>query len=297
MHPKTRTLRIALITGFLIVLCFGNPKVVAAQEGSKGLLPDEAGIKTNPKRKKTARAITFRTPRPFARRPAPTGTEYAQVGVTILRVDNGQSKGIEQEGEEQIVERLDTNAPYSNGDTVRFVIESPSTGYMYIVDQEQYADGSYGPAMLVFPTSKTRKGNNLVPPWTPVEVPAYPSVWRFKPRELKEGELRKMQTAEVFTIIISPKLLVDRSRISDKQLALDKGEFEGWQAKWQTTIQQFDVENAAGQIVKSTGVERVGDEDDVGAQTTYQVVIKPGNPIFVRMPLRFKDSAPPGAKN
>jgi hypothetical protein len=37
-------------------------------------------------------------------------------------------------------------------------------------------------------------------------------------------------------------------------------------------------------------VEQEGNEDDLGAQTTYQVAIKPGNPVFVRMPLRFKDS-------
>ena len=150
MHTKTRPPRVTLfITCCLIVFWLGNLNVVAAQEGSKGLLPAEAGIKTNPKRK---RPITVRTPRPFTRHPAPAGTEYAQVGVTILRVDNGHSKGIDQEGEEQTVERLDTNAPYTNGDTIRLTVESPSTGYMYIVDQEQYADGSYGHAMLVFPT-------------------------------------------------------------------------------------------------------------------------------------------------
>ena len=298
MRTKTRTPRVTLfITGCLIVFGLGNLNGVAAQEGTKGLQPDEAGIKTNPKRRRTARPITVRTPQPFTRRPAPTGTEYAQVGVTILRVDNGHSKGIDQEGEEQTVERLDTNAPYTNGDTIRLTIESPTSGFMYIVDQEQYADGSYGPTMLVFPTSKTRKGNNLIPAWTPVEVPAYPAIWRFKPRELKEGELRKMQTAEVLTIIISPTRLVDRSRIGDKQLALNNGEFEGWRAKWQTTVQQFDVENSVGQIAKSKGVEQEGDEDDLGAQTTYQVAIKPGHPVFVRMPLRFKDSASPGAKN
>jgi hypothetical protein len=301
MHAKTRPHGIFLF----ILICLtsfslGSLNITTAQEGSKGLKPVEAGVKTNPKRK-ASRPITLRTTKPFTRRPAPSGTEYDQVGVTIWRVDSGQSKGMDQVGEEQTIERLDTNAPYENGDTIRLRIQSPTGGYLYIVDQEQYADGSYGPAALVFPTLRTRKGNNLIEPWTPVEVPAYPSVWRFNPRKLKEGEARKVQTAEVLTIIISPKLLIDRSRISERQLALNKGEFESWLAQWQRPIQQFDVENTVGEIARSKGVDHEGDEapgeDEVGGQTTYQVAIKPGSALLVRLPLKFKDSASPGAKN
>ena len=293
MHAETRPPRIAsFILVCLTIFFLGNLSIVAAQEGSKGLKPDEAGIKTNPKRKRAGRTITLRTPNVFTRTPAPKGTEYAQVGVTIWRVDSGQSKGVDQVGEEQTIERLDTNAPYTNGDTIRLRIQSPAGGYLYIVDQEQYSDGTYGPAMLIFPTLRTRKGNNLIEAWTPVEAPAYPSVWKFKPRELKEGEVRKVQTAEVLTIIVSPKPLIDRSRISERQLALSKGEFEGWRVQWQRPIQQFDVENIVGQIAKSKGVEQQGeetaDEDDIGAQTTYQVAIKPGSPLIVTLPLRFK---------
>lgn len=265
---------------------------IPPQDGSKGMKPDEAGVKTNPKRKRETPPSTLRTPKRFTRKPAAAGKEFAQVGVTIWRIDAGQSKGIEQVGEEQTIERLDTNALYTSRETIRLRIQSPTAGYLYIVDQEQYADGSYGPATLVFPTLTTRKGNNLIESWTAIEVPAYPSVWRFKPREIKAGEVRKVQTAEVLTIIISPKPLVDVSRISEKQLALNKGEFEGWLTKWKTPIQQFDMENSVGQIGRSKGIEQEGEEasaeEEVGGQTTYQVAIRPGDPILVSLPLRFK---------
>lgn len=282
----------------LVGTCLANPNAVAAQEeGSKGIKPDEAGIKVNPNRK-TRRAITFRTPNRFTRRPAPRGTEYAQLGVTIWRVDRGRS--IEQEGEEQTIERLDTGAPYTDGDRIRLTIESPTKGFMYIVDQERYADGSYGLAMLVFPTLKTSKGNNFIDTWRTVEVPAYPAVWRFTPRKLKEGEVRKEQTAEVLTIILAPNPLVARNRIGEKPLALNKGEFENWRAQWQKRFQRFDVEGYVGQVI-TKGVEQQGEEagseDEIGAQTTYQVAIRPGRPIFVTVPLRFKTSAPLGVKN
>jgi hypothetical protein len=262
-----------------------------AQNETRGLKPDEAGIATNPRRKQTNKPITFRTLKPFRRTPAPAGTRPAQVGVTIWLVDHGQSKGIEQIGQEQLIERLDTNAAYEEGDTIRLRIESPTAGFLYIVDQERYADGSLGSAKLVFPTLRLRKGNNSIESWKPIDVPAYPAVWGFKPADLNEGETRKTQIAEVLTIIISPTVLVDPVRITEKQLVLNKGEFEGWRAKWRTAIQQFDLENGLGDTSKTKGIEQKGEEandDELGPQTTYRVTIKPGNPLWVTVPLRFR---------
>lgn len=291
MHQKANLCGHAWVIGLLMVIVLGSLNSVGAQEGLKGLKPREAGIKLNPKRK-AIHSITFRTSNPFKRRPAPAGTKYVQVGVTIWRVN---SKGIQQVGEEQTLERLDTNARYENGDEFRLSIVSPTRGYLYIVDQDLYADGSYGPAIVAFPTLKTRQGNNLIPAWTSVNIPAYPSVWRFTPRDLTEGERRKTQIAEMLTIVISPRPLVERSRIGDQQLLLEKGEFETWQAKWQikqkSTIRQFEVENSIGQVIKTKGIEQEGEEanaDEFGAQTIYKVAIKPGNPLLVTIPLRFK---------
>jgi hypothetical protein len=136
----------------------------------------------------------------------------------------------------------------------------------------------------------------MIQAWESVQIPAYPSIWRFTPRTLKEGELRKEQTAEVLTFIISPQPLVDSSRIfgAKEQLALNKGEFESWQAQWKATAQQFDMENSAGQTVparskgiKQEGVEAATTEEELDAQTTYQVAVKPGTPIMITIPLRF----------
>jgi hypothetical protein len=289
-----------LAVGFIAPGPGGGNYLAAQGDGSKGLKPEEAGIKVNPKRKRKGRPTTFRTPNRFTHRPAPEGMEYAQVGITIWLVDSGNSKGVEQVGAEQTKERLDTNAAYSNGDTIRLGIVSPTGGYLYIVDQEQYADGSHSPAVLAFPTLTTRRGNNLIRAWESVEVPAYPSVWRFKPTELGEGRDRKVQTAEVLTIIISPRPLVDPSRITRRQLLLDKGEFEGWQARWKTKSQQFDAEDGVGQVitvrpkgVEQQGAEAIAEEDEYEAQTSYQVAVRPGDPIMVTVPLRFNSGTPP----
>jgi hypothetical protein len=303
MHSRQqRRIFVFFIIISFITLCLGSLNPVASQEqGSKGLKPDEAGVRVNPKRKKRSQRTTFRTPNRFTPRPAPAGTVYTQVGITIWLVDSGKSKGVEQLGAEQTQERLDTNATYTDGDTVRLTIVSQTGGYLYIVDREHYSDGTYGPAILAFPTLKTRRGDNLIQSWEPIQVPAYPSVWRFKPREWKAGETRKVQTSEVLTIIISPKPLIDRSRISTQQLALDKGEFERWQAQWQTTSQQFDMENSVGQVFKAgaKALEQEGAEapreEELDAQTSYQVAVKPGAPIMITVPLRFNSVAVNGS--
>jgi hypothetical protein len=289
-----------LITACLITLCLGGLSSPAAQdEGSKGLKPEEAGIKVSPRRKPRSRRRTFRTQNRFTPRPAPAGTEYAQVGVTIWLVASGDSKGVEQVGTEQTQERLDTNATYMEGDTIRLDIVSPNSGYLYLVDREQYSDGSYGPAVLAFPTLTTRRGNNLVRSWETVQIPAYPSVWKFKPRVLREGEARKAQTAEVLTVVISPRPLVDPSRIGRQQLTLDDGEFERWQALWKTNSQQFDMENSVGQVVRTRskaleqqGPEAQPEDEELDPQTYYRVAVKPGVPIMVTVPLRFNSGAP-----
>jgi hypothetical protein len=300
MHTKKRPHGIyQLINECLIVLCLGGLNSIAAQdEGSRGLKPEEAGIKINPRRKKRNRPPTFRTPNRFSPRPALAGTEYAQIGITIWRVDFGNSKGIEQVGVEQTQERLDTNAAYTNGDTIRLNIISSIGGYLYIVDQEQYSDNSYSPAILAFPTMKMRRGNNLIWAWESVQVPAYPSVWRFRSRTFKEGDVQKVQTTEVFTIIISSKPLVDPSRISETPLVLNEDEFKRWQ-NWKITSQQFDLENSVGQVIKARkkSIEQEGaealNEEELDAQTSYRVAVKPGAPIMITLPLRFSPGTVP----
>lgn len=308
MQIRKRLHRITLLMIMcLIIICVGSLSPIPAQDsGSRGLRPEDAGVKINPKRKKKRTLpITFKTHTQFKPVPAPAGTEYAQVGLTLWRVAPAKSRGIKEVGEEQTQEtqeRLDTNASYTVGDKIRLSIVSPTGGYLYIVDQEQYSDGTYGPAMLAFPTLGLNKGDNLIKASLPIRIPREGKTWEFYLRDLKPGEVRRVQTAEVFTIIVSPKPLVDRSRITKDQLKLNEGEFEKWQTQWKSTPQQFDMENSVGQVVQtnSRGVGKDGKEDvddeEADAQTIYLVAIKPGAPIMVTLPLRFAAATAPAEK-
>ena len=54
-------------------------------------------------------------------------------------------------GEELTPERIEAETPLREGEKVRISIEAALSGYLYVIDREQYADGSFGTPYLIFP--------------------------------------------------------------------------------------------------------------------------------------------------
>src|SRR5215831_6169403 len=105
----------------------------------------------------------------------------AVVGVTLWRLraveaaDNDGARILEQKSSrktEWAGERIEADAQLNEGDRVRLSIESPANGYLYVIDREQYDDGSMGDPYLIFPTTHTRGGNNSVAAGRVIEFPA-----------------------------------------------------------------------------------------------------------------------------
>lgn len=48
-------------------------------------------------------------------------------------------------------ERIEAETPLREGEKVRVSIEAARSGYLYVIDREQYADGSFGTPYLIFP--------------------------------------------------------------------------------------------------------------------------------------------------
>src|SRR5262249_58614733 len=60
------------------------------------------------------------------------------------------------------LERIEEGTLLSPGQKVRLSIESLSrSGYLYVIDREAYADGSFGEAKLIFPTLKSADANHV----------------------------------------------------------------------------------------------------------------------------------------
>jgi hypothetical protein len=101
------------------------------------------------------------------------------IGITLWRLrpsrksDTGE-RIITHDGPESmqwLPERISSNGRLAEGDRIRMSIEAARTGYLYVVDREQYADGSQGEPYLIFPTTRTRGGDNSVKAGRVIGIP------------------------------------------------------------------------------------------------------------------------------
>ncbi|HWP84179.1 MAG TPA: hypothetical protein VNN17_03240 [Terriglobia bacterium] len=91
-------------------------------------------------------------PAPPAANPSPANE--ALVGVTIWRLrpsQPGDDRDIRilssLSSEQWTPVRLGSRLPLAEGERIRISIEAARTGYLYVIDREQYAGGALGAAM------------------------------------------------------------------------------------------------------------------------------------------------------
>jgi hypothetical protein len=217
------------------------------------------------------------------------------VGVTLWRLrqsataDNKEARLLlqdEESGEavEWTPERVEAETIFSAGDRVRLSIESPRDGFLYVIDREQYADGTLSEPYLIFPTLRIRSGNNAVTAGRVIELPDK-SVFRLTP-------LRPDYKGEVLTILVTDKPIAD-VQIGPKMMKLDAAVFEQWEKQWGAALERFELIGGAGKTYtraeKEAGMEgaRLLTQEDELPQTLYRVLPKPGNPLMVKVPLQI----------
>src|SRR6266545_1096612 len=172
MIPRRKTIRSRrIVVAMMMILCVAGLAAVAQQpqeEEATRHLWDTAFIDQGNKRA-TARKPARRNYRIVTPHVPVTGVSpETVVGITLWRLrpsrpaETGE-RIITHEGPESVEwlpERVASNGKLFEGDRIRMSIEAARTGYLYVVDQEQYADGSRGEPYLIFPTSRTRGGDN-----------------------------------------------------------------------------------------------------------------------------------------
>lgn len=304
---------IALPATSVIVLSVGHLCLVTAQEGSKdiGVVKSEevvnrsaqaagGGSTTNRASVSVARRnVTYRPSRRFTRVPPAPTMEFAQVGLTVWRLQEAEgAKEMDQEGKEAKLEQLEASKQLSLGSMVRLGIE-PLThdGFLYVIDREQFADLSYGAARLIFPTLSTRNGNNRVRAHELVLIPRPPSYFRINP-----SSTGKTQTAEVLTIIVSPTPLQLPAALGERAMTISDRLFKSWETQWGTTsVNVLEMNGGAGlttsvkaQVEGAKSMDQEGQErqqltqDDPLPQTIYRATVRRGRALLVTVPLQFK---------
>src|SRR5260370_38006309 len=162
------------------------------------------GTKKTPPRKATKRTYRIATPN------VPTEGVNGEtvVGVTLWRLrransaDSGERLIVHEgaDAAEWLPERISTNTKLDQGDRLRISVEAARTGYLYVIDREQYADGNLSEPYMIFPTTRTLGGNNQVTVGKIIELPAQDD----RPPFFTVKRSRSDQVAEVISVLISP---------------------------------------------------------------------------------------------
>lgn len=239
---------------------------------------------------------------------SPVDTEEAMLGLTIwkIRPETGDNaaKGLIEEAAsgkareaENILERNDSATPLAVDDRVRISLESLSrSGYLYVIDRELYSDGTYSSPQLIYPTLKTRKRNA---PVSAGDLIFIPEAGNFR---VTSNQIEKKQVAEVLTVIISPRVLIEESMLKAKAIDLPAAQFADWLKRWEAEtvlLEQIDgagqtitpVEEAAIDSAKGLTEESIAlTRDDPTPQTVYRAGIKRGNPLLINVFLKFRSN-------
>jgi hypothetical protein len=99
-------------------------------------------------------------------------------------------------------ETVVAGTPFQPGELVRFSLESPADGYLYVFDREQYANGSLGPPLQMYPAA-TMSGGNRVARGQLLEFPAASD----DPPHMQLQKGRADHVGEVLTFLIAPQPL------------------------------------------------------------------------------------------
>lgn len=220
------------------------------------------------------------------------------VGVTIWRLrpaltrDSGERLIVHEgaESKQWLPERISAETKIVQGDKLRISIEGARKGYLYVIDREQYADGSVGEPYLIFPTTRTLKGDNQVDIGRLTEIPAQDD----DPPYFTVKKSRPDHVAEVVSVLVSPAPL-EGLAITDQAQKLSEEQVAAWEKQWSTGVGFLEMEKTAGQMWTK-------EERDAGATSTraltangpapqllfYRAAVKANEPLFVKLHLWYR---------
>ncbi len=230
------------------------------------------------------------------KRPPATPVTGALIGVTVWRLrpskpgDAREVRAMIHEDADDVEwtpERVASDTPLAEGQKVRLSVEAAEAGYLYVVDRDEYADGTKSDPYLIFPTQRTRGGDNRVTAGVVAEIPASDD----NPSFFKVQRSRPDQISEALTILISPKPIAglqigrQRLKLSDEQVAT-------WEKQWKAKAYKLEAQGQEGKAY-TIAEKQAGSgakpltNDDPTPQTMYHVDCKPNDTVMLQLPLKI----------
>jgi len=234
---------------------------------------------------------------------APAGVSAdAVLGVTIWRLrpskpaDSGERLIVHESGSgaiEWAPERVSSETRFSEGDRLRLSFEAARAGFLYVIDREQYADGALGEPYLIFPTTRTRGGNNAVNIGTVIEVPAQDD----SPPYFTLRRSKANQVGESLTVLVSAAPIEDLE-IKEKAQKVPEEKLTAWERLWGGRTGRLEMEGGEGK--PWTGAEKAAGAGarslSVSEPAPQTVYYHPGEksmvPVLISVQLHYGRSSP-----
>lgn len=214
-----------------------------------------------------------------------------QIGLTIWRleqvtagssVDSRAVVETDRNRLQWIPKRVEADARFNEGDSLRLSIESPRAGYLYVVDRDLLADGSYGETNLIFPTEGE---DNRLAAGKLIDIPEQGEPpFKATPKPKQSGELLTF-------IVTSAPLPLPLSR---GPLPISKDQLADWEQKWRADGDRFEMNGGAGrtrtqaeQLAASHNSTRQLTREDPLPQTIYSLVPKNRNAFLFDVVLSY----------
>lgn len=216
------------------------------------------------------------------------------VGVTIWRLrpanraDSGERLIVHDDNSttEWLPERISSTTRLAQGDRLRISVEAVRAGYLYVIDREQYADGSLGEPYLIFPTTRTAGGDNEVSVGRLMEIPAQDDA----PPFFTMRKSRPDHVAEVVSVLVTPAPL-EGVQITDKALKLSDTQVAGWEKMWGSGVGRLEM-SSVGQTwtkeEKESRTRALTPNAPAPQLLFYRPSLKSTDSMFVKLRLSYK---------
>jgi hypothetical protein len=277
--------------------------------------------------KSSPKSVAKVAAQPFPVGAPPKGKTYMTVGITLWRVREATEAEVKnpkvpkermkwgQQEHEVVATRISDDSPISDEDLIQMSVEylperdgagampANRAAYLYVINREQFTDGSMRNARMIFPTRLTYNGDNRMLPGQTVTLPD-PT----RPFRIRRGNSGQPQSYETYTIILAPEPLGPElpQELGRSAMELPPNLLAGWERQWGTGEIRADLRDGVGQVRTQRELEASGDpaetrstedsgndlsQDDPPPQTVFRSVVKPGATMLLTLRLPFRESA------
>lgn len=211
-----------------------------------------------------------------------------KVGVTIWRLERATANierasfGNDENGAGWIPRRVEAGVEFKEGDSLRLSIESPRDGYLYVVNRDWLADGSYGETNLIFPTAG--EDNRLVAGKL-IDIPG-------QNRKPFTATPKQNQSSELLTIVVTSTPL--RLPLSTQPIPISSKQLMEWEGRWGAEADRFEMSGGAGQartraeeLAAAPTRGRQLTREDPLPQTIYSLVPKNNDGLLFNLVLAY----------